>query len=105
MLLNGGRTNLSEWVVQIVNELYKERAIDERASFDNVKSHFHEDLHEIVFCTISTLLFKLLIDKGVSHIVEPRPPLVDPWSNNDQECIKKWEKFINNQEWKQYIKK
>ena len=103
MLRNGGRTNLSEWDEPIVDKFCEEKAIDERASFDNIKSCFHDDLHEIFLCTIPTLLFKFLIDKGVAHIVEPRPLLVEPRSNNDRECIKRWEKFIKNQEWKQFV--
>ena len=68
---NSGRTNLLEWAEQIVDEFCEEQAIDERASFDNIKSFFHDDLHESVLCTIPTFLFKFLIDKGVAHIVEP----------------------------------
>ena len=52
-------------------------------SFDSIKDHFHDDFHEIFFYTVPTLLFKFLIDKGISHIVEPRPPLVEPRSDND----------------------
>ena len=33
----GGRTNLSEWFVKIVDEFYEEHAIEERVSIDNVK--------------------------------------------------------------------
>ena len=102
-LQNGGRTNLSELVEQIVDKFYEEKAIDERASFDNIKSRFHDDFHENFLCTILTLLFKFLIDKGVAHIVEPQPPLIETRSNNDIECIKQLEKFIKNQEWKQFI--
>ena len=98
MLWNDGRTNLSEWVEQIVDDFWEEQAIDERASFDNIKSLIHGDFHESFLCTIPTFLFKFLTDKGVAHIVEPRPPLVDPRSNNDRERIKWWEKLIKNQE-------
>ena len=96
---------MSEWAEQIVDEFCEEQAIDKRASFDNIKCHFHNDLHKSFLYTILTLLFKFLIDKGVAHIIEPQPPLVDPLSSNDKERIKRWEKFIKNQEWKQYIKK
>jgi hypothetical protein len=101
-LQNGGRTNLSEWVEQIVNNFSQEQAIDERASFDSIKNHFHDDFHESFLSTVSTFLFKFLIDKGIAHIIEPRPPLVEPWSDNDRNCISQWEKFIENQEWKQF---
>ena len=80
-----------EWAKQIVNEFYKEQAIDKRGSFNNVKIFFHNDLHEIFICTILTFIFKFLINKGVANIIEPRPPLVDPWSYNDWEHIKRWE--------------
>ena len=99
-LWNGGRTNLSEWPEQIVDDFCEEQAIDKRASFNNIKSLFHEDFHKSFLCTIPTLLFKFLIDKGIAHIVEPQPPLVDLWSNNNRERIKRWQTFIKNQEWK-----
>ena len=102
-LQNDGRTNLVEWDEQIVDEFCEEQAIEERASFENIKSRFHDDFHERFIFTIPTLLFKLLINKGVAHIVEPRPPLVEPRSNNDRERIRQWEKFVKNQEWKQFV--
>ena len=77
-LRNGGRTNLSEWVEQIVDNFYKEQAINERASFENIKIRFHDDFHESFHCIILTFLFKFLIDKGIAHIVKPRPLMVEP---------------------------
>ena len=68
MLRNGGRKNLSEWVKHIVDNFCEEQAIDERALFNNIKDRFHNDFHESFLCTIPTLLFKILIDKGVAHI-------------------------------------
>ena len=103
MLRNGGRTNLSEWAEQTVDDFYEEQAIDKRASFNNIKSHFHNDFHESFLCTIPTLLFKFLIDKGVAHIIETQPPLVETRSNNNRERIRRWEKFVKNQEWKQFV--
>ena len=102
-LQNGGRTNLLEWVEQIVDDFCEEQAIDERASFDNIKDHFHNDFHESFLCTVSTLLFKFLIGKGITHIVEPRTQLVEPKSNNDKKWISRWKKFIKNQEWKKFV--
>ena len=81
---NGGRTNMSEWVESIINNFCKEQAIDERMSYDSIKDHFHDDFHERFLCIILTLLFKFLIDKGVAHIVEPRPLLVEPRSDTDR---------------------
>ena len=83
-LTNSGITNLSEWVENIIDNFCKEQAIDERTSYDNIKDRFHDDFHESFICTIPTPLFKFLIDKGVAHIVEPRPPLVEPRSNTDK---------------------
>ena len=80
MLRNDGITNFSEWVKHIVDNFCKEQAIDERASYDNIKDHFHKSF----LCTIPTLLFKVLIDKGVAHIVESRPLLIEPRSNIDK---------------------
>ena len=70
-LYNGGNTNLSEWDKKIVVDFCEEQAIEQRTSFDDIKNCFHNDLHEHFLCTIPTLLFKFLIDKGVAHIVEP----------------------------------
>lgn len=103
-LRNGGRINLSEWVERIVDNFCEIQAINERASFDSIKNRFHDDFHESFLCTIPTLLFKFLIEKGVVHIVEPRPPLVKPRFENDRKCISRWEKFVENQEWKQFVK-
>ena len=83
-LTNSGRTNLSEWVENIIDNFCEEQAIDETTSYDNIKDHFHDDFHENFLCTILTLLFKFLIDKGVAHIVEPRPPLFEPRSDTDR---------------------
>ena len=83
-LTNGGRTNLLEWVENIIDNFCEEQAIDERTSYDSIKDQFHDDFHESFLCTIPTLLFKFLIDKDVAHIVEPRPPLVKPRSDTDR---------------------
>ena len=83
-LTNGGRTNLSEWVENVIDNFCEEQAIDERTLYDNIKYHFHDDFHKSFLCTIPTPLFKFLIEKGVAHIVEPRPPLVEPRSENDK---------------------
>ena len=102
-LQNGGRTNLSEWVEQIVDNFCEEQAIDERDSFVSIKNRFHDEFHERFLCTIPTLLFKILIDNDVAHIIEPRPPLVEPQSDNNIKRISRWEKFVENQEWKQFV--
>ena len=102
-LTNGGRTNLSEWVENIIDEFCKEQAIDERTLYDSIKHQFHDDFHESFLCTIPTLLFKFLIDKGVAHIVEPRPLLVKPRSDTDRKRVSRWKQFVEEQQWKQFI--
>ena len=77
-LTNNGKTNLSEWVKNIINEFCEEQAINERTSYDSIKDQFHDDFHESFLCTIPTLSIKFIIDKGVAHIVEPRTLLVEP---------------------------
>ena len=57
-LTNSGRTNLSKWKENIIDNFCKEQAIDERTSYDNIKIIFHDDFHENSLCTIPTLLFK-----------------------------------------------
>ena len=102
-ITNGGRTNLSEWVKNIIDNFCEEQAIDERTSYDNIKDRFHEDFHELFLCTILTLLFKFLIDKDVAHIVEPRPPLVEPRSDTDRKRVSRWKQFVEEQQWKQFV--
>lgn len=96
-LRNSGQTNLCEWAKKIVDEFCEEQAIEERTSFNDVKNHFHDDLLENFLCIILILLFKFLVDKGVSHIVEPQPLLIEPRLNIGQERLRNWEKFVNNQ--------
>ena len=102
-LQNDGRTNLVEWDEQIVDEFCEEQVINERASFDSIKDRVHYDFHERFLCTVPNLLYKFLIDKGVAHIVELRPPLVEPRSNNYKKQISWWEKIVENQEWKKFV--
>ena len=104
-LCNDGWTNLTEWDEKIVNELCEQQEIEAITSFDDVTKFFHDDLHESFLSTISTLLFKFLIDKGVANIVEPRPLHIEPNFYTGLERLRNWEKIIKNQEWKQYIKK
>lgn len=87
---------LLEWVERIVDSFCEEQAIDETASFDNIKDHFHDDFHESFIYIVLTLLFKFLIDKDVAHIVEPR-------SDNDKKWITWWKQFIEEQEWKKFV--
>ena len=94
-LIWGGRTNLSEWFENITNEFCEEQAIEERNSVETIQKKFYIDLTEHFLCSLPTLLFKFLIEKGVGHIVEPRPSLHEPPPNSSWvEKHKKWEKFI-----------
>ena len=99
-LTNGGRTNLSEWVKNTMDEFCEEQAIDERTSYDSIKDRFHDDFHESFLCTIPTLLFKFLIDKGIDHIVQPRPLLVEPRSDTNRKRVSRWKQFVEEQQWK-----
>ena len=99
-LIQGGRTNLSEWFEKITDEFCKEQAVEERTSVETIKKKFYTNLTEQFLCSLSTLLFKFLIKKGVGHIVEPRPSLHGPPLNpNWAEKQKRWEKFIAEREW------
>ena len=74
-LIQGGRTNLSEWFEKIRDEFCEEQAIEERTSIETVQKRFYTDLTKQFLCSLPTLLFKFLIEKGVGHIVEPHPSL------------------------------
>jgi hypothetical protein len=83
-----GRENFSR--------LFQEQAIEDKTSIDTVKENFYTDLHDGFFCTIPSLLHKFMLDKGVGHIVEYRPPLSTPPPNSNwEECQSKWEEFLD----------
>ena len=91
-LIHGGRTNLSEWFKKIADEFYEEQAVENRTSMETVKKKFYTDLTEQFLCSLSTLIFKFLIKKGVGHIFKPRPSLcVLPLNPNWEEKQKRWE--------------
>ena len=77
-LFRRGRTNLSEWFKKVVNEFCEEKAIEERTSVETIKKKFYIDITEQFLCSLLTFLFKFLIEKGVGHIIEPRPLLHEP---------------------------
>ena len=84
---------------KIVDEFYEEKAFKDRTSVETIKEKFYTDLTEQFMCSLPTLLFKFLIEKGVGHIVEPRPSLHDlPSNSNWVEKKRKWEKFIAERE-------
>ena len=82
-LIRGGRTNLSEWFENITDEFYEEQAIEEITSVETIQKKFYIDLTEQFLCSLLTLLFKFLIEKGVGHIVEPCPLLRKPPQNTN----------------------
>ena len=105
-LIRGGRTNLSEWFEKIADEFCQEQAIEERTSVETIQKKFYTYLIEQFLCSLPTLLFKFLIEKGVGHIVEPLPSLRGPPSNSNWEKKqKKWEKFIVEREWEYFLSK
>ena len=104
-LINGGRTNLSEWVEGICQELCEDEATESYSSVQNVERQFYSKLHDNLFFMLPMLLHKFLIEKGVGHIVETRPPLTHRPNTNWQEREKAWERFIKEREWEYFIRK
>ena len=72
-LIRGERKNLSEWFEKIANELCQEQAVEERVSVKSIEKRFYTDFTEQFLCSLLTLLFKFLINRGVGNIFEPRP--------------------------------
>ena len=64
-LIRGGRTNLSEWFEKIANDFCEDQAVEYRTSVETVKEKFYTDLTEQFLCSLLTLLFKFLNEKGV----------------------------------------
>ena len=82
-LIRGGRTNLSEWFEKIADDFCEEQAVEDRTSVETVKEKFYTDFTEQFLCSLPTFLFKFLIEKGVAHIVEPRPALHEQPPNSN----------------------
>ena len=105
-LIQGGRTNLSEWFEKIVDDFCEEEAVEDRTSVETMKEKFYTDLAEQFLCSLPTLLFKFLIEKGVAHIVEPCPSLRKlPTKSNWAEKQRKWEKIIAERKWEYFLSK
>ena len=95
-----------EWFENITNEFYEEQAIEERTLVETIQKKFYTDLTEQFLCSLLTLLFKFLIEKGVGHIVEPCPSLHEPPPNSNwAEKHKKWDNFIAEREWEYILSK
>ena len=97
---------MSEWFKKIVDDFCEEHVVKDRTSVKTVKEKFYIELTNQFLCSLPTLLFKFLIEKGVGHIVEPRPSLCRPPLNpNWVEKQKRWEKFIAEREWEYFLSK
>ena len=77
-LIRGGRTNLPKWFEKIADEFCQEQAVEERVSVENIERRFYTEFTKQFLCSLPTLLFKFLINRGVGHIVKPRPSLTQP---------------------------
>ena len=103
-MIRGG--NLSEWFEKIADEFCEEQAIEDRNSVETIQNKFYTDLTEQFCFSLPALLFKFLIEKGVGHIIKPRPSLCEPPQNfNWAEKQRKWEKFIAEREWEYFLNK
>ena len=66
---------MSEWFEKIADDFYEEEAVEDRILVEIVKEKFYTYFTEQFLCSLPTLLFKFLIEKGAGHIVEPCPSL------------------------------
>ena len=97
---------MSKWFEKIVDDFCEEQAVEDRTSIETVKEKFYTDSTEQFMCSLLTLLFKFLIEKGVGHIVEPHPSLHElPSKSNWEEKQRKREKFIVEREWEYFLSK
>ena len=97
---------MSEWFEKIADDFCEEQAVEDRTSVETVKEKFYTDLTEQFMCSLPTLLFKFLIEKGAGHIVETHPSLHElPSNSNWAEKQRKWEKFIAKREWEYFLRK
>ena len=97
---------MSEWFEKIADDFCEEQAVEDRTLVETVKEKFYTDLAEQFMCSLPTLLFKFLIEKGVAHIVEPLPSLHKLRTNSNwAEKQRKWEKFIAEREWEYFLSK
>ena len=72
-----------EWFEKIANDFCEEQVVEDRTLVETIKEKFYTDPIEQFLCSLPTLLFKFLIEKGVGHIVEPRPSLHELPSNSN----------------------
>ena len=74
---------MSKWFEKIADDFCEEQAVEDRTSLETVKEKFYIDITKQFMCSLPTLLFKFLIEKGVGHIVEPCSPLHELPSNSN----------------------
>ena len=55
---------MSEWFEKVVDDFCEEQAVEDRTSVETVKEKFYTDFIEQLLCSLPTLLFKFLIEKG-----------------------------------------
>ena len=77
-LIRGVRTNLSEWFEKIADKFCQEQEVEERVLVESIEKIFYTGFTKQFLSSLSNLFFKFLIDRGVGHIVEPRPSLIEP---------------------------
>ena len=82
-LIHEGQTNLSEWFEKITDNFCEEQPVEDRTLVETIKEKFYTDFTEQFLCSLPTMLFKFLIEKGAGHIIEPRPPLCAQPSNTN----------------------
>ena len=97
---------MSEWFEKTADDFYEEQAVEDRTFLETVKEKFYTDFTKQFLCSLPTLLFKFLIEKGVAHIVEPQPSLHElPTNSNWAKKQRKWENFIAEREWEYFLSK
>ena len=104
-LVNGGRTNISEWVESICHDFCEDEAIQTSSSLQSIQNQFFSELHDNFFCILPVLIHKLLIEKDAAHIVEPRPPLERRPNTNSEERERAWQRFVQEREWEHFLRK
>lgn len=64
-IINGGRTNLHEWVKQILKYYYEEQVVEGDTSINKTNAQLYANFHEGFVCIIPPILHNFLVDKGI----------------------------------------
>jgi len=72
---NNGRANLHEWLTLIFEDYCEEQALEDQVFVEHIKITFYDDLHDMLFYIIRTLLHKSLLGKCIVYILEYYPLL------------------------------